>query len=340
MSAPVGMPWLALAGSMPLGSPRRRLRRLIAARPRSRGHRPRSTRAATPWPERIDAHPDARQDQRPRGSGAARPEIGERRARSSAAAFAIRDAIGGDGHAAVITMGEEGASRSTRGTARRRSPVRARSVPGRQRRRVARGAAGATRTRRPWPGRDRASRWARRRPTRRARGPACWSRRARASSRRETGSASSADSDARLRRRTHGPPPVRCQPDHASFAGPDARIEAGHSLDAESRCDWGTRTSAATSREDAISRRQRAVDDQLVAQRLDHVDTEIDRWHPVAAGPERLGAQADDQLAVGQSRALEHEIAGLDPPIRANPRRRFIGGLPMKPATNTFAGRS
>ena len=92
------------------------------------------------------------------------------------------------------------------------------------------------------------------------------------------------------------------------------------------------------------------ADQRLAAERLDVVDAALDR--PDQAGlrvpePRVLGPHAGDHLGrhVGVGREREPHVAehaARATPLRrsAPTRARLIAGLPMKPATKVFAGRS
>ena len=83
------------------------------------------------------------------------------------------------------------------------------------------------------------------------------------------------------------------------------------------------------------------VDDGLVAEQLH--DFHAYR-HGVLCGGARhevqgLRPHADDELAAGGTGGLEHEIARVHAAARRGGAEQVHRGLPMNPATNTFAGR-
>ena len=89
----------------------------------------------------------------------------------------------------------------------------------------------------------------------------------------------------------------------------------------------------------APGRLDRPVHEDLVAEWLDDVDADLeDRTRVVLPHGAQAGPDAHQHLSVGRHLRV-HE---LDSPTVTCPSapsfRRFIGGEPMNPATNTFAG--
>jgi len=91
---------------------------------------------------------------------------------------------------------------------------------------------------------------------------------------------------------------------------------------------------------------QRPVEVRVRAQLLDDVDDDLET---LAVGDlHRLRPQADGDGAVPDVRRTGQRLPGRamgsvparTPPSRSSTSTRFIAGEPMKPATNTLAGRS
>ena len=328
--------WLALAGTMPPGTPDDGFSRMIATAHEAGVPTALGLAVRRPGPDaeraadivKINVH-EARRAARPRDRGVEQVKR---------AASEIRGEIGGDGHAAVITMGEAGVvavdpeGRVHRGRLyeRGRYPVGSGDA-------LLGGLLAGLDRDDPWPDAIALALGA---ATANAEIPGAGHldpnrARALAAGAEITSSADSQPGPGVEHVDLLG---VDAEPDHAPLLWTVARGEARHRLDQRSVMGRDhVRVKLLGGSGDQLGG-QRPVDDQLVAQRLDDVDAEVDRRHPVDRRAQRLGAQPDHQPRRRARRALQRELARLHPPRGADPRSRFIGGLPMNPATNTLAG--